>query len=264
MSSAHLEGPPRLTSTHALLLPDILFSLVPHLDFHSLLRCQRVCKTWASVISRSRGAKQTLFLEPSSEPFNAFKAAEEHDIATKAASAFKPPQKRIPRRPEFRALFSPWIWTHGCDPIRQHSERVEDSWGRRQPPVWRFTDRVSSGRLDFCFRPDELVRFVGADGASCNRMFLTQPPVKRAVITVQGGYMLSETFDVEKDEGVKTGDVVERIRESKAVRVMRGRKGHTDFTTVDLNFDEHFTGVRFLKLEQLVTDQFGNVDVVPG
>ncbi|MCG4255606.1 F-box protein, partial [Acetobacter senegalensis] len=71
------DCPAPASKPDALLLPDILFELLPHLDFCSLLTCQRVCRTWASAISRSRDAQQRLFLVPDDRPFEAFKAAEE-------------------------------------------------------------------------------------------------------------------------------------------------------------------------------------------
>lgn len=49
------------------------------------------------------------------------------------------------------------------------------------------------------------------------------------------------------------------IRGTKAVAVMSKRRGRKDFTTVDLKFDEHFTGVRFMKMKQLAKDRYGNV-----
>ncbi|KAF2627129.1 hypothetical protein BU25DRAFT_458935 [Macroventuria anomochaeta] len=263
MPSAPTPGSSGAAETHALLLPDVIFEFVLYLDFHTLLRCQRVCHTWKSVIDRSREARQTLFLEASNSTFAAFKAAEEHGITARLPPAFQPAQQRIPLRPEFRALFNPWIYMHGCEPICSSFDGLEDPWRRRQPPIWRFTDRVSSGRLDFCFTPAELVSVVDQTGASWDRMFLTQPPVRRVLITVQGGYMPAEYFDLEKDRGVKIGDVVSWLRDTKAVKVMRERKGDTNFTTVDLKFDEHFTGVRFMPLPQLVTGQFGDADAVP-
>lgn len=92
-------------------------------------------------------------------------------------------------------------------------------------------------------------------------MFLTQPPVKRVLITVQGGYMPQEQVDLEKEEGVRIGDVLSFVRAAKAVAVMSKRKGKKDFTTIELRFDEHFTGVRFMPMQQLVEDGYGNVNV---
>lgn len=251
-------------ATHALLLPDILFSVVSHLDFHSLLRGQRVCQTWKFVISRSRKARQILFLETDDSPFEAFKAAEEHDIAARKFPGWQRPQNRIRSRPEFRAMFNPWVFTHGCEAINSVEENEFGAYNltayRRGPPTWRFTDRVSSGRLDFCLTPAQLTRFVNDPAASCNEMFLTQPPVKRVLIAFQGGYMQKETADLEEEGGVRIGHVLSCIRRSKAVAVMCKRKGNEDFTTVELKFDEHFTGVRFMQLQQLVEDGYGNVN----
>ena len=246
---------------HALLVPDVVFEIVLHLDFHTILRCQRVCRIWKYVISRSREARQILFLEPSGKPFATFKKTEENDISAASAMAFKPPQQRILLRRELRALFNPWTFMHGSDPISQNLGDAFSRlyWDRKPSPLWRFTDRISSGRLDFCFIPSELVKFVDQADASLNKMFLTQPPVKRVLITVQGGYMPNEEFDVEKDVGVKIGDILSRIRDTRAVKVMRGKNGDTDFTTIDLRFDEHFTGVKFMPLQQCARDQFGNV-----
>ncbi|KAH6613946.1 hypothetical protein C7974DRAFT_380344 [Boeremia exigua] len=245
-------------NSHPLLLPDVLFELVIHLDLYSLLQCQRVCRTWASVISRSREAQRTLFLQPDHIPFDAFKAVEERDIASRDPIAWQKPSQRIPERPEFRALFNPWIYTHDCEPITLAADNI--TWGR-PATIWRFTDRVSAGRLGFCFTPSQLVSLADATQASWNGMFLTQPPVKRTLVSVQGGYLPKELFDVEKENGVRIGDIMSHVRGTQAVRVMRGRKGETDFTTLDLKFDEHFTGIRFLPLRHLVEDQFGNVDV---
>ena len=245
-------------STQALLLPDVLFELILHLDFHALLCCQCVCRTWKSVIDRSHEARQTLFLDTDDRRFEDFKAAEEYDIAIASDPAFQHPQQRIPLRPEFRALFNPWVFTHGCEPIA--------TWGcspamRKIAPAWRFTDRVSSGRLDFCLMPFELINVVDQMEASWNKMFLTQPPVKRVLVNVQGGYMSAEDFDIEKEEGVRIGDIMGKVRGTNAVKVMRGRKGDKDFTTLELKFDEHFAGKKFWPLQRLEMDRLGNVDV---
>lgn len=147
---------PTKADNHALLLPDLVFSIVEHLDFHSLLRCQRVCKTWRSVILGSREARQTLFLESDTAPFDAFKAAEEHDIAARNPLAWKLPAYRIRLRPEFRAMFNPWIFTHGCTPIYPFPENGMVFYWYHKPALWSFTDRVSGGRLEYSFRPAEL------------------------------------------------------------------------------------------------------------
>jgi hypothetical protein len=252
-------------ATHALLLPDILFSIVPHLDFHSLLRGKRVCQTWKSVISRSHEARQTLFLDSDSSPFEALKAAEEHGITTRKPPGWERPSNRIRSRPEFCAMFNPWIFTHGCEAISSVNETgfaAYDLTGYRlAPPTWRFTDRVSSGRLDFCLTPAEVMRFAGDIASSYESMFLTQPPVKRVLIAVQGGYMPQEKVDLEKDEGVRIGDVLSFVRATKAVTVMSKRKGKKDFTTIELKFDEHYTGVKSIPMWQLVRDAYGNVNV---
>lgn len=267
MSQAMTEATSTLAETdvHVLLPAEVIFEVLAHLDFHSLLTCQRVCRTWASVISRSREAQQRLFLTSDDEPFKAFKAAEEHDIATRAPAAWQRPAERVRQRPEFRALFNPWIFMQDCDPIAS-TDPVSDwmsYYSPRRPSIcWRFTDRVSSGRLDFCYIPANFVSMVDATQASWNQMFLTQPPVKRVLLSVQGGYLPEEKFDIEKEAGVKIGDVMEKVRSTKAVKIMRGRKGDRDFTTVDMKFDEHFTGARFMPLQQLVEDEFQNVNTI--
>ncbi|KAJ4344148.1 hypothetical protein N0V95_006310 [Ascochyta clinopodiicola] len=259
------------TETHALLLPDILFDIIIHLDFYTLLQCQRVCRTWRSVIQKSHQARQTLFLEVDREPFNAFIDAEEHDIACCEDTAFTSPQIRAPKRPEFRSLFNPWIYMHNFDPINpgrqipgKHSAAAPPltSWApKRRPVLWRFTDRVSSGRLEFCLTQPQIMTLVNDVEASWNHMFLTQPPVKRVLMTVQGGCMLGSTFDVEKGEGVRIGELVACLRKAKPVRAATRSMGDENLTTIDLRFDEHFTGVKFTVLRQLVMDRFGNVSV---
>ena len=252
--------------TNILLLPDVIFELIAHLDFHSLLTCQRVCRAWASVISRSREAQQALFLVSDDEPFHAFKAAEEHDIATKAPAAWQLPSERVTKRNEFRALFNPWIFIQDPDPIAPAaSQEWIQEWSlqpKRRSIVWRFTDRVSSGRLDFSYTRADLVSVVDAGQASWNKMFITQPPVRRVVLSVQAGYIPEENFDIEKGDGVRIGDVMEKVRGTNGVKALRGRKGIEDFTILSLKFDEHFTGVRFMSFKQLVEDEFGNVDAI--
>jgi hypothetical protein len=273
-TSQDIQAATNLTKTtsaqiQALLLPDVFFDVVSHLDLYSLVRCQGVCRTWKMVIERSHQARRVLFLEVDPGPFEAFKAAEEHDVAVQDEVAFTPPQKRIPMRPEFRALFNPWIFRHDSEPILQYEVGSQERqgyfghWCSRGPrPLWRFTDRVSSGQLLFCFTTDELVSLVDQVEASWNKMFLTQPPVKRVLITVQAGYMREEKFNVEKEEGVRIGHVVSCVRTMKAVEVTRKRNDIKDFTTLDVRFDEHFTGVRFMPLQRLVDDEFGNVHAV--
>lgn len=92
MSPTQSEAMPtedELTETNTLLLiiTHIIFELVRHLDFRTLLRCQRVCRIRRSVIHRSPKARETLFLKSSDELFNAFKAAEEQCIAQRMPEA---------------------------------------------------------------------------------------------------------------------------------------------------------------------------------
>jgi hypothetical protein len=252
---------PTEADNHALLLPDLVFSIVEHLDFHSLLRCQRVCKTWRSVILGSREARQTLFLESDTAPFDAFKAAEQHDIVARNPPAWKLPAHRILLRPEFRAMFNPWVFTHGCEPIYPFPEDGMVSYWDREPAWWGFTDRVSSGRLEYSFIPAELARFASSPDSSSNSMFLTQPPVKKVIVAIQGGYMTEEEVELENDEGVRIGDVLSFIRKTKAVDVMSKRTGEVDFTTIDVEFNERPTSGGFMQMQQLEEDGFGGVSV---
>lgn len=252
---------PTEADNHALLLPDLVFSIVEHLDFHSLLRCQSVCKTWRSVILGSREARQTLFLETDSTPFDAFKAAEEHDIAARNPPAWKLPAHRILLRPEFHAMFNPWIFTHGCEPIYPFPEDGMVSYWDREPAPWSFTDRVSCGRLEYSFIPAELARFASSPDSNLNSMFLTQPPAKRVLVAVEGGYMTEERVELRKDEGVRIGDVLSFIRTTKAVDVMSKRTGEIDFTTIDIEFIEWPTSGSFMQMQQLEADGFGGVSV---
>jgi len=73
--------------------------------------------------------------------------------------------------------------------------------------------------------------------------------------------MPEEKVDLEKDEGVRIGDVLSFIRTTKAVTVMGKRKGQKDFTTIEMKFDEHYTGVKLMPMQQLVEDGYGNVNV---
>lgn len=252
---------PTKADNHALLLPDLVFSIVEHLDFHSLLRCQRVCKTWRSVILGSREARQTLFLESDTAPFDAFKAAEEHDIAARNPLAWKLPAYRIRLRPEFRAMFNPWIFTHGCTPIYPFPENGMVLYWYHKPALWSFTDRVSGGRLEYSFRPAELARLASSPDSILNSMFLTQPPAKRVIVTVEGGRMTEERVELQKDEGVRIGDVLSFIRKTKAVDVMSKKTGGIDFTTIEIDFIECPTSGSFMQMQQLESDGFGGVSV---
>lgn len=143
-----------------------------------------------------------LFPEADDSPFTAFQAAEEHDVASYIPRAWSRPSERIPQRPELRAPLNPWVYAHGSKPIGAASDHEFSHNGllqfRRQLPLWRFTDRVSSRRLDFCSTPAELARFAKDTGSSCSSMFLTQPPVKRVLVAVQGGHMPEERLDMER------------------------------------------------------------------
>ena len=162
-------------------------------------------------------------------------------------------------------MFNPWIFTHGCEAISSVEENEFNAFNltrnRPFPPTWRFTDRNSSGRLDFCLTPAELMRLVSSVASTCASMFLTQPPVKRVLITVQGGYLPEEKVDLEKNEGVRIGDILSFVRATIAVAVMSKRKGNKDFTTLEVKFDEHFRGIRFMPMQQLVKDGYGNINV---
>lgn len=45
--------------------------------------------------------------------------------------------------------------------------------------------------------------------------------------------------EVGREDGVRIGDVDSQVRGTKAVRVMRERKGDTEYTTVEMKFGEH-------------------------
>ena len=243
---------------NVLLLPKVVFELITHLDCLSLLSCQRVCRAWASAISRSPDAQQRLFMVADDRPFLALKAAEEHDIATKAPAAWKKPSERITRRPEFRQLFNPWFYKQGRNPFEMYRRFDCRHLGR---PTWRFTDRVCSGRLDFVYHdPHKLVALVNGSQASCFRMLLTQPPIKRVIVSVGNGYGPSETFDIERAEGVRIGDVMAKLKGSHAVNFLGAMDQGERTRIVSLKIDEHFEGVRFMPLQQLVKDKHGNID----
>jgi hypothetical protein len=252
------SDPPVPAKPNVLLLPEVVFELITHLDCLSLLRCQRVCRTWASAISRSRDAQQRMFKVADDRPFQDFKAAEEHDIATEAPAAWKKPSDRIPRRPEFRQLFNPWVFKQGRNPFEMYRRFECRHLGR---PAWRFTNRVCSGRLDFVYLdPHKLVALVNVSQASWLKMFLTQPPIKRVIVSVGNGYGPSETFDIEKPEGVRIGDVMAKLKRSHAVNFLGAMDQGERSRIVSLKIDEHFEGVRFMPLQQLVKDKSGNVD----
>ena len=92
-------------------------------------------------------------------------------------------------------------------------------------------------------------------------MFLTQPPAKRVLVAVEGGYMTEERVELRKDEGVRIGDVLSFIRTTKAVDVMSKRTGEIDFTTIDIEFIEWPTSGSFMQMQQLEADGFGGVSV---
>lgn len=96
--------------------------------------------------------------------------------------------------------------------------------------------------------------------ASWLKMFLTQPPIKRVIVSVGDGYGPSATFDIEKPEGVRIGDVMAKLRGSHAVKFLGAMDQGERTRIVSLKIDEHFEGVRFMPLQQLVKDKSGNVD----
>ncbi|KAF1350527.1 hypothetical protein EJ07DRAFT_159461 [Lizonia empirigonia] len=256
MSAKQSEAMPtedESAETNTLLLTHIIFELVQHLDFRTLLRCQRVCRKWRSVIHRSAKARETLFLKSSDELFNAFKAAEEQCIAQRMPEAWDPPQERILERPEFRALFNPWVFTHDW----YHPDAPGPSSGLRGD--FRFTDRISSGHVYFRFKPAYLCLLINRDGASWNTMFLTQPPIRRVLATVSGSCISRKTFDVEVEEGIKIGDIMACLRGTEAGKFDERKGGLIPLTAgLCLKFDEHFTGVSFMPLQYLDTDESGN------
>jgi hypothetical protein len=226
-------------SARALLLPDVVFELILHLDFYALLRCQRVCRTWKSAIDRSHEARQTLFLAADDQRLEKLMAAKDFDISIASDTAVQDPQERIALRPEFRALFNPWLFSHVCGPTimwKYYPDR------QKQAPVWRFTNRVSYGRLDFCFMAPGSIDVVDQVEASWNKMFLTQPPVKRMLVQVYYDLDPVGDFDIEKEEGVRIGDVMEKVKGMKAVKDIRGRKGDKHLMMLYLKFEEHFAG----------------------
>lgn len=90
-------------------------------------------------------------------------------------------------------------------------------------------------------------------------MFLTQPPVRRVLATISGSRKSRKTFDLEVEEGIKIGDIMACLRDTDAGNFDQRSSGLIpDTVELRLVFDEHFTGVNFMPLQYLETDESGN------
>jgi hypothetical protein len=244
---------------HALLLPDILHELFPRLPCATLLACERVCRTWQRVISRSPLAQQRLFRVADATALDALFAIEAHDVAEQKPAAFVSPQLRLVRRPEFRGLFNPWV-------LRGAPFSVSwEAWLRsndRAVKMWRITDRVSCGAVGFVMARKEFLGVLDEQVACWRSMFVVQPPVKRVVgwLRFRGGR--EEAFEVNVEEGVRMSHVLKKVEQTGVVKGLRGRrmKGE-DLVQMQWQFDEHFNGVKFFKPVWLERDAQGVVQV---
>ena len=136
---------------------------------------------------------------------------------------------------------------------------------------WSYTGITNQrcGALQIVFRvgdwstPLDLpsLRLASSPDSILNSMFLTQPPAKRVIVTVEGGRMTEERVELQKDEGVRIGDVLSFIRKTKAVDVMSKKTGGIDFTTIEIDFIECPTSGSFMQMQQLESDGFGGVSV---
>jgi hypothetical protein len=247
---------------HALLLPDILHEIFPRLPCATLLRCERVCRTWQQVISRSSLAQQRLFRVADPTALDPLLAIEAHDVAEQNAAAYVHPQRRLNARPEFRALFNPWV-------LRGMPFAAEwGAWGRPvawRIAAWRITDRVSCGAVGFVMARREFLGVLDEQVECWRGMFVVQPPVKRVLGWVGLKDGNEEAFEVEVEEGVRVGDVLRKAGQTGVAKGLRGRRTRTRARKEDeavrmrWQFDEHFTGVKFFKLERLERDAEGVV-----
>lgn len=73
--------------------------------------------------------------------------------------------------------------------------------------------------------------------------------------------MTEERVELQKDEGVRIGDVLSFIRKTKAVDVMSKKTGEINFTTIEIDFIECPTSGSFMQMQQLESDGFGGVSV---
>ena len=127
--------------------------------------------------------------------------------------------------------------------------------------AWRITDRVSCGAVGFAIARKGFLRALDEQVECWRGMFVVQPPVKRVLgwIGIQGGR--KEGFEVEVEEGVRVGDVLKKVEQTGVVKGLRGRRwtGRDEPVRMMWQFDEHFTGVKFFKLEWLKRDAKGVV-----
>jgi hypothetical protein len=244
---------------HALLLPDILHEIFPRLPCATLLACERVCRTWQRVISRSPLAQQRLFRVADPSALDALFAIEAHDVAEQKPAAFLSPQLRLIRRPEFRALFNPWV-------LRGAPFSVSwEAWLRSSDgavKIWRITDRVSCGVVGFVMARKEFLGVLDEQVACWRTMFVVQPPVKRVVgwVRFRGGR--KEAFEVNVEEGVRMSHVLKKVEQTGVVKGLRGMKMRGEhLVQMQWQFDEHFNGVKFFKPVWLERDAQGAVQV---
>lgn len=244
---------------HAFLLPDILHEIFPRLPCATLLACERVCRTWQRVISRSPLAQQRLFRVADPSALDALFAIEAHDVVEQKAAAFESPQLRLIRRPEFRALFNPWV-LRGAPFSVSWEAWLQSSDGAAK--IWRITDRVSCGVVRFVMARKEFLGVLDEQVACWRSMFVVQPPVKRVVgwVRFRGGR--KEAFEVNVEEGVRMSHMVKKVEQTGVVKGLRGMKMRGEhLVQMQWQFDEHFNGVMFFKPVWLERDAQGAVQV---
>ncbi|KAF2671982.1 hypothetical protein BT63DRAFT_185168 [Microthyrium microscopicum] len=162
---------------------EILAEIFVKLDLGDLLRIQRVCQHWTTIICASPTLQQALFFRPSQQR----------------------PDSEFGFNPLLKELFPPFFLTPITD-IEDSDDEVESSMSQSADVVKDMQWFVDKERRNAVLRPD----------ASWRRMFPIQPPIKLREIQFEHYYpcvystrtpraQISSEFDELQEHGIKMG-----------------------------------------------------------
>ncbi|KAF3396133.1 hypothetical protein F1880_007309 [Penicillium rolfsii] len=142
----HLDFIPT-ASARALALPEIVTSIMYHMDMRTLITSQRVCRTWANLIQTSRSLQESLFFIPVHASNDASKPRIYNSLLAETFPSFFPSD--VDNDAIRRTTLSTLPFIKRSQTLKAHL-RPEASWRRMftaQPPVHIIGRYTCSSRI---------------------------------------------------------------------------------------------------------------------
>lgn len=181
-----MAGDPHAPSTKVLLTVELAEQVLSYLPFQDLIQAERVCRTWASIISWSSLVRQGLFLEPSA-----------HALSMAYQSNTK--------------LRKPWQWRSLT--VKRYTETY--TIALLNPYLISKPEIEVRGTLAFTFNFRKALALPPTTGRWRN-MFATQPPCRNVKIHCYVGKPLGTLTGMDRisdPAGVRLGPIVDRVRD---------------------------------------------------